>query len=155
MCVYCMFNMVPSFQQLGHVEMCLTYFLLLCFFITIRLALKLKFWLCLQVLSLGYYSISYFPGGSAGMKFLTSAFTSSIMKCFGQWPNFLLIVELSSDLCPYSSWLVNLSPKIYQLKLQSDLRILLRWSISNSFLGFTVCCYLPHLNEKNCFASCL
>lgn len=37
-----------------------------------------------QVLSLGYYSISYFPGGSAGMKFLTSAFTSSIMKCFGR-----------------------------------------------------------------------
>ncbi|WVY94453.1 hypothetical protein V8G54_033541 [Vigna mungo] len=37
-----------------------------------------------QVLSLGYYSISYFPGGSAGMKFLTSALTSSIMKCFGR-----------------------------------------------------------------------
>nr|AGV54804.1 transport protein SFT2-like protein [Phaseolus vulgaris] len=37
-----------------------------------------------QVLSLGYYSISHFPGGSAGMKFLTSALTSSIMKCFGR-----------------------------------------------------------------------
>ncbi|XP_020222771.1 protein transport protein SFT2 [Cajanus cajan] len=37
-----------------------------------------------QVLSLGYYSISYFPGGSAGMKFLTSALTSSLMKCFGR-----------------------------------------------------------------------
>ncbi|KAE9598564.1 hypothetical protein Lal_00021014 [Lupinus albus] len=37
-----------------------------------------------QVLSLGYYAISYFPGGSAGMKFLTSAFTSSIMRCFGR-----------------------------------------------------------------------
>ncbi|XP_019447043.1 PREDICTED: protein transport protein SFT2 [Lupinus angustifolius] len=37
-----------------------------------------------QVLSLGYYAISYFPGGSAGMKFLTSALTSSIMRCFGR-----------------------------------------------------------------------
>ncbi|KAK9268427.1 hypothetical protein L1049_000177 [Liquidambar formosana] len=38
----------------------------------------------LQVLALTYYSISYFPGGSAGMKFLTSAITSSILKCFGR-----------------------------------------------------------------------
>ncbi|KAI9115664.1 hypothetical protein K1719_013333 [Acacia pycnantha] len=38
----------------------------------------------LQVLALGYYVLSYFPGGSAGMKFLTSAFTSSILKCFGR-----------------------------------------------------------------------
>ncbi|KAK3200079.1 hypothetical protein Dsin_023494 [Dipteronia sinensis] len=38
----------------------------------------------IQVLSLGYYAISYFPGGSAGMKFLTSALTSSIMRCFGR-----------------------------------------------------------------------
>ncbi|XP_028771517.1 protein transport protein SFT2 isoform X2 [Neltuma alba] len=38
----------------------------------------------LQVLALGYYALSYFPGGSAGMKFLTSAFTSSILKCFGR-----------------------------------------------------------------------
>ncbi|KAI4307825.1 hypothetical protein L6164_030964 [Bauhinia variegata] len=38
----------------------------------------------IQVLALGYYAISYFPGGSAGMKFLTSALTSSIMKCFGR-----------------------------------------------------------------------
>lgn len=38
----------------------------------------------LQVLALAYYAFSYFPGGSAGMKFLTSAFTSSIMKCFGR-----------------------------------------------------------------------
>ncbi|KAK7276991.1 hypothetical protein RIF29_18140 [Crotalaria pallida] len=36
-----------------------------------------------QVLSLGYYAISYFPGGSTGMRFLTSAITSRIMKCFG------------------------------------------------------------------------
>ncbi|KAF0903141.1 hypothetical protein E2562_025726 [Oryza meyeriana var. granulata] len=28
---------------------------------------------CLQVLALAYYAISYFPGGSAGMKFLSSA----------------------------------------------------------------------------------
>ncbi|KAE9614726.1 hypothetical protein Lal_00036158 [Lupinus albus] len=37
----------------------------------------------LQVLSLGYYVISYFPGGSTGMRFITSAITSKIMKCFG------------------------------------------------------------------------
>ncbi|XP_054818845.1 protein transport protein SFT2-like isoform X2 [Prosopis cineraria] len=38
----------------------------------------------LQVLALGYYALSYFPGGSAGIKFLSSAFTSSILKCFGR-----------------------------------------------------------------------
>ncbi|KAI4306251.1 hypothetical protein L6164_029544 [Bauhinia variegata] len=38
----------------------------------------------IQVLALGYYVMSYFPGGSSGMKFLTSALTSSIMKCFGR-----------------------------------------------------------------------
>ncbi|MED6124849.1 hypothetical protein PIB30_062827 [Stylosanthes scabra] len=38
----------------------------------------------IQVLSLGYYAISYFPGGSAGMRFLTSAFTSTVMRCFGR-----------------------------------------------------------------------
>lgn len=37
-----------------------------------------------QVLSLGYYAISYFPGGSAGMRFLTSALMSRIMTCFGR-----------------------------------------------------------------------
>ncbi|XP_058114810.1 protein transport protein SFT2 [Magnolia sinica] len=38
----------------------------------------------IQVLSLSYYSISYFPGGSAGLKFLSSTLTSSILKCFGR-----------------------------------------------------------------------
>ncbi|KAF5727885.1 hypothetical protein HS088_TW21G00024 [Tripterygium wilfordii] len=38
----------------------------------------------LQVIGLAYYAISYFPGGSAGMKFLTSALTSSILRCFGR-----------------------------------------------------------------------
>ncbi|PIA58340.1 hypothetical protein AQUCO_00500338v1 [Aquilegia coerulea] len=38
----------------------------------------------LQVLALSYYAISYFPGGSSGMKFLSSALTSSILKCFGR-----------------------------------------------------------------------
>ncbi|KAJ4982328.1 hypothetical protein NE237_033165 [Protea cynaroides] len=38
----------------------------------------------LQVLALLYYAISYFPGGSAGLKFLMSPLTSSIMKCFGR-----------------------------------------------------------------------
>ncbi|XP_023536553.1 protein transport protein SFT2-like [Cucurbita pepo subsp. pepo] len=37
----------------------------------------------LQVLALAYYAVSYFPGGSIGMKFLTSALVSSVMKCFG------------------------------------------------------------------------
>ncbi|KAJ9687071.1 hypothetical protein PVL29_015790 [Vitis rotundifolia] len=36
----------------------------------------------LQVLALSYYAISYFPGGSAGMKFLSSTLTSLILKCF-------------------------------------------------------------------------
>ncbi|KAK4439667.1 protein transport protein SFT2 [Sesamum alatum] len=38
----------------------------------------------LQVMALAYYSISYFPGGSAGLKFLSSSITSSILKCFGR-----------------------------------------------------------------------
>ncbi|XP_020531196.1 protein transport protein SFT2 isoform X2 [Amborella trichopoda] len=38
----------------------------------------------LQVLALGYYAISYFPGGSAGLKFLSSTITSSILRCFGR-----------------------------------------------------------------------
>ncbi|XWS51696.1 hypothetical protein CRYUN_Cryun11dG0005700 [Craigia yunnanensis] len=38
----------------------------------------------LQVLALAYYAISYFPGGSAGLKFFTSAFTSSVTRCFGR-----------------------------------------------------------------------
>ncbi|KAL9259249.1 transport protein SFT2-like protein [Drosera capensis] len=38
----------------------------------------------LQVVALVYYAISYFPGGSAGMKFLTSALTSSLTSCFGR-----------------------------------------------------------------------
>eukprot|EP00252_Welwitschia_mirabilis_P000991 TRINITY_DN10973_c0_g1_i1.p1 TRINITY_DN10973_c0_g1~~TRINITY_DN10973_c0_g1_i1.p1 ORF type:complete len:231 (-),score=29.93 TRINITY_DN10973_c0_g1_i1:20-712(-) len=37
-----------------------------------------------QVLALTYYVISYFPGGSAGMKFLSSSLTSSIFKLFGR-----------------------------------------------------------------------
>ncbi|KAL8506908.1 hypothetical protein ACS0TY_017701 [Phlomoides rotata] len=35
----------------------------------------------LQVLALMYYAISYFPGGSAGLRFLSSSLTSS---CFGR-----------------------------------------------------------------------
>ncbi|KAL6330194.1 hypothetical protein AAG906_040115 [Vitis piasezkii] len=38
----------------------------------------------LQVLALSYYAISYFPGGSAGMKFLSSTLISLILKCFGR-----------------------------------------------------------------------
>ncbi|XP_030478628.2 protein transport protein SFT2 [Cannabis sativa] len=38
----------------------------------------------IQVLALAYYAFSYFPGGSAGLKFITSALTSSILKCFGR-----------------------------------------------------------------------
>ncbi|XP_012089603.1 protein transport protein SFT2 [Jatropha curcas] len=38
----------------------------------------------LQVLALSYYAISYFPGGSTGLKFISSTFTSSILKCFGR-----------------------------------------------------------------------
>ncbi|KAM7264725.1 hypothetical protein ACFE04_002408 [Oxalis oulophora] len=38
----------------------------------------------IQVIALSYYAFSYFPGGSAGMKFLSSALTSSILRCFGR-----------------------------------------------------------------------
>jgi hypothetical protein len=37
-----------------------------------------------QVLALSYYVISYFPGGSAGMRFLSSTLTSTVLKCFGR-----------------------------------------------------------------------
>ncbi|PSS16063.1 Protein transport protein [Actinidia chinensis var. chinensis] len=42
------------------------------------------FFSVLQVLALSYYAISYFPGGSTGLKFLSSALTSSVLKCFGR-----------------------------------------------------------------------
>nr|XP_043621973.1 protein transport protein SFT2-like [Erigeron canadensis] len=42
------------------------------------------FFSILQVISLSYYAISYFPGGSAGVKIFTSAITSSILRCFGR-----------------------------------------------------------------------
>ncbi|KAJ8748196.1 hypothetical protein K2173_000604 [Erythroxylum novogranatense] len=38
----------------------------------------------LQVVALSYYAISYFPGGSTGMKFLSSTLTSSVLRCFGR-----------------------------------------------------------------------
>ncbi|VFQ58699.1 unnamed protein product [Cuscuta campestris] len=38
----------------------------------------------IQVMSLLYYAISYFPGGSAGLKFLSSSMVSSVLKCFGR-----------------------------------------------------------------------
>uniref|UniRef100_A0A7N0ZX87 Vesicle transport protein n=1 Tax=Kalanchoe fedtschenkoi TaxID=63787 RepID=A0A7N0ZX87_KALFE len=37
-----------------------------------------------QVLALIYYGVSYFPGGSMGLKFLTSTLTSSVTRCFGE-----------------------------------------------------------------------
>ncbi|XP_042039703.1 protein transport protein SFT2-like [Salvia splendens] len=42
------------------------------------------FFSVLQVLALLYYVVSYFPGGSAGMRFLSSALTSSVLRCFGR-----------------------------------------------------------------------
>ncbi|KAK1297600.1 hypothetical protein QJS10_CPB15g01115 [Acorus calamus] len=42
------------------------------------------FFSVIQVLVLSYYAISYFPGGSAGLKFLSSTITSSILNCFGR-----------------------------------------------------------------------
>ncbi|XVF81399.1 hypothetical protein PTKIN_Ptkin15bG0152100 [Pterospermum kingtungense] len=38
----------------------------------------------LQVISLSYYAISYFPGGSSGLKFLSSTLASSVLRCFGR-----------------------------------------------------------------------
>ncbi|XP_031274472.1 protein transport protein SFT2-like [Pistacia vera] len=37
-----------------------------------------------QVVALSYYAISYFPGGSFGLKFMPSSLTSSILRCFGR-----------------------------------------------------------------------
>jgi len=37
----------------------------------------------LQVLSLGYYVISFFPGGAAGLRFLTSTFTATFRGIVG------------------------------------------------------------------------
>lgn len=39
----------------------------------------------IQVLALLYYLLSYFPGGTAGMQFLTSMIVSSFTKCFGRF----------------------------------------------------------------------
>ncbi|KAK6142367.1 hypothetical protein DH2020_022715 [Rehmannia glutinosa] len=39
----------------------------------------------LQVLALSYYAISYFPGGSAGLKFLSSTLVASVLRCFGRF----------------------------------------------------------------------
>ncbi|KAJ7548432.1 hypothetical protein O6H91_07G012000 [Diphasiastrum complanatum] len=38
----------------------------------------------IQVLALLYYVVSYFPGGSAGLQFLTAMIKSWVMKCFGR-----------------------------------------------------------------------
>jgi hypothetical protein len=37
-----------------------------------------------QVLALAYYTISYFPGGSSGLKFISSGLLSSATSCFGR-----------------------------------------------------------------------
>lgn len=42
------------------------------------------FFSVIQVLALAYYAFSYFPGGSAGLKFLSSTLTSTVMRCFGR-----------------------------------------------------------------------
>ncbi|KAL3849113.1 hypothetical protein ACJIZ3_010995 [Penstemon smallii] len=42
------------------------------------------FFSMLQVLALSYYAISYFPGGSAGLKFLSSTLVASVFRCFGR-----------------------------------------------------------------------
>ncbi|CAN0922860.1 SKP1-like protein 1A [Linum grandiflorum] len=38
----------------------------------------------IQVMALAYYGISYFPGGSTGLKFLTSSLTSTATRAFGR-----------------------------------------------------------------------
>lgn len=38
----------------------------------------------IQVMALSYYAISYFPGGSTGIKFLSSTLLSSASKCLGR-----------------------------------------------------------------------
>lgn len=41
-------------------------------------------YIVIKVLSLSYYVVSYFPGGSTGLKFLSSSLTSTVMACFGR-----------------------------------------------------------------------
>ncbi|XP_017639119.1 protein transport protein SFT2 isoform X1 [Gossypium arboreum] len=50
-----------------------------------------------QVLALAYYAVSYFPGGSAGLKFLTSALTSSVSRCFGSILGFSSFSNITAE----------------------------------------------------------
>jgi len=82
------------------------------------------FFSVLQVLALAYYAISYFPGGSAGMKFLSSALVSSVLRCFGRWVFTWLLpsadwrtdMERSSALCIIfivMAWAASLLPEVW------------------------------------------
>ncbi|XP_038692999.1 uncharacterized protein LOC119990932 isoform X2 [Tripterygium wilfordii] len=65
--------------------MCLTIgcaFIVCSFFALKGLRNQLLHMLSKEVLALSFYAISYFPGGSAGLKFLSSTFISSILECF-------------------------------------------------------------------------
>ncbi|GJN29681.1 hypothetical protein PR202_gb17931 [Eleusine coracana subsp. coracana] len=44
----------------------------------------LNFHILSQVLALAYYTISYFPGGSSGLKFISSGLLSSVTSCFAR-----------------------------------------------------------------------
>ncbi|XP_052885963.1 uncharacterized protein LOC108480586 isoform X3 [Gossypium arboreum] len=50
-----------------------------------------------EVLALAYYAVSYFPGGSAGLKFLTSALTSSVSRCFGSILGFSSFSNITAE----------------------------------------------------------
>nr|KAJ0213207.1 hypothetical protein LSAT_V11C400174900 [Lactuca sativa] len=79
---------------------------------TIYVSMVLQIYLSTSkgVISLSYYAISYFPGGSASLKFFTSAITSSILRCFGSFQE----TKIQNSLC----W-----RKEYELKVANLLDI--------------------------------
>ncbi|OMO89624.1 Vesicle transport protein, Got1/SFT2-like protein [Corchorus olitorius] len=52
----------------------------------------------LQVISLSYYAVSYFPGGSSGLKFLSASLASSVLRCFRRCDSPLLL-QADNDYC--------------------------------------------------------
>ena len=38
---------------------------------------------CIQVVALLYYILSYFPGGAQGVKFMLTMFANAMTSCFG------------------------------------------------------------------------
>lgn len=46
--------------------------------------------MCVQVVTLLYYLMSYFPGGTNGVRFMLNLFGQALMSCFGGVQKLLL-----------------------------------------------------------------